>query len=126
MKQKTALVARVLLGAIYFIFGLNFFLHFIPVPPPPEAGAKFLGALFETGYIFPTIKVLEVVFGAFLLGGYFVPLALVVLAPITVNIVLYHTLLAPEGAAMAILMLALHLFLAWTNRSKYSAVLSAK
>ena len=63
MKSKIYLGARIVLGLIFFIFGLNFFFHFIAVPPPPEAGGKFLGALFETGYMFPIIKVLEVVGG---------------------------------------------------------------
>lgn len=126
MNQKITLGARLLFGIIFLIFGLNGFFNFIPVPPPPEAGMKFLGALAETGYMFPVIKGLEVLVGVALLAGLFVPLALVVIAPIVVNIFLYHVLLAPEGAALAVVLIVLNIFLGWSYRSSYSALLKAK
>lgn len=56
MKDRIFFGSRIVLGLIFFVFGLNGFFHFIPMPPPPEAGGKFLGALFETGYFFSSAQ----------------------------------------------------------------------
>ena len=120
-------VARYFLGAIYFIFGLNGFFQFIPMPPPaPEAGA-FLGALASTGYMFPFIKITEIACGAAFLSGKFTALALVVSAPVTLNILLFHIFLAPDpmGTGMAVAMTAASLFLAKTWMDKYKVLLQA-
>lgn len=124
MSSKITLGSRVLLGLIFTVFGLNFFFHFIPVPPPPEAGANFLGALFATGYIFPIIKTLEVITGLALIAGVFVPLSLLLLAPIAVNILLFHTILAPEGAPLAIVVVVLGLLTAWGYKDRFTGVIS--
>lgn len=118
--------ARVLLGLIFFVFGLNGFLNFMPVPPPPPAGGAFLGALAATGYMFPLIKGTEVVAGALLLGNRFVPLALTLLAPVIVNIVAYHLVLAPGNYPMLAALLGLEAFLAWSYRQSFRGVLTAK
>ena len=89
---------RVLLGVIFFVFGLNGFFSFIPQPPFPEQAGAFMGALAATGYIFPLIKSVEVIAGVLLLSNRFVPLALALLAPGVVNIVLFHAVLATDGA----------------------------
>lgn len=116
--------ARILLGLLFFVFGLNGFLGFLPQPPvPPEAGA-FLGGLAATGYMFPLIKGTEVVAGLMLLSNRFVPLALVVLAPVIVNIVAFHAALAPAGLAVALVALALELALAWSYRASFRSVLA--
>jgi uncharacterized membrane protein YphA (DoxX/SURF4 family) len=117
--NKLQLAARILLGAIFVIFGANGFLHFLPMPAPPAAAGAFLGALAATGYMFPVIKSIEILSGLLLLSGFAVPLALVLLAPIVINIFLYHTILDPAGAALPIVIVALGLFLAWTVREKF-------
>jgi hypothetical protein len=117
---KLKLAARIVLGLIFVIFGLNGFLQFLPMPPPPAEGAAYLGALFNTGYTFPIIKGIEVITGVALLLGIFVPLSLILLAPIVVNIVLYHTIIDPSGAPLALTVLALGLFLAWNHREAYA------
>lgn len=124
--NKLALGSRLLLGLAYFVFGLNFFLQFLPTPPNPEAATNLLGAFFASGYLFPFIKITEIVGGAALLTGMFVPLSLVVLAPITLNIFAFHLFLAPGGLPITIVLLALHLFLGFANRAKYSAILKIK
>jgi uncharacterized membrane protein YphA (DoxX/SURF4 family) len=124
--RKLPTLARALLGLVFFVFGLNGFLHFLPQPPMSGPPADFVGALVATGYLFPLVKGTEVIVGALLLGGRFVPLALTLLAPITVNIFLFHTLLAPAGAPMVIAILALHLYLAWSYRAAFAPMLRAQ
>jgi hypothetical protein len=116
--------ARVLLGGIFFVFGLNGFLGFLPQPPISDAGGAFLGALAATGYMFPLIKGTEVVAGLLLLGNRYVPLALTLLAPVIVNIVAFHALLSP-GLGLPLVVLSLALYLAWSHRDAYRGVLSA-
>ncbi|MFI5154662.1 MAG: DoxX family membrane protein [Chitinophagales bacterium] len=114
--------ARIFLGLIYFVFGLNFFLHFIPGSAQPEGkAAAFVGGLFQSGYFFPMIKAIEVLAGALLILGFFTPLLLVILMPITINILLFHTALAPGGfpTTLSLLMIITHLFLAWSYRNHY-------
>jgi hypothetical protein len=118
--------ARILLGLIFFVFGLNGFLGFIPQPPAPERAAAFMGALAATGYMFPLIKGVEVIGGALLLSNRFVPLALIILAPNVVNIVLFHAVLAPGGLGIAFLVLALELAAAWSYRDTFASVLGSR
>lgn len=109
--KKVSLVSRYLLGLIYFVFGLNGFLNFIPMPAEvPERAMKFSMAMMETGYFFPMIKGTEVAFGLLLLIGFASPLALVVLAPVTINILLFHGVLTPgvENIILPVVMVVLH------------------
>ncbi len=122
IRAKLPFIARTLLGLIFFVFGLNGFLNFLPAPPLPEPAGAFMGALAATGYMFPLIKGTEIVAGALLLGGRFVPLALLLLAPIIVNITFFHLVLAP-GLGMVVLLLALEGYLAWSYRDAFARVL---
>ena len=127
--QRIAItVVRVLLGLVFVVCGLDGFLHFFPMPEtPPSAGAMSLATAFmASGYMFPLIKGTEVIVGALLLANRFVPLALVLLAPVLVNIVLFHAFLAPAGIGMAIVLVALQLSLAWTHRRAYRPLLTAR
>ncbi len=111
--KKMPLIARILLGLIFFVFGLNGFLNFIPTPPMPEKVVTFMTGLMATGYFFPVLKGTEVLCGALLLSGAFVPLALVVLAPIIVQITLFHSFMEPSGLPMVALIVALEAYLAF-------------
>jgi uncharacterized membrane protein YphA (DoxX/SURF4 family) len=121
--NKWVSVARYVQGAAFFIFGLNGFLHFLPQPAPPEAAQALLGAFAASGYMFPLIKGTEVIAGALLLLGRFVPLSLVLIAPVLVNILLYHLFLAPAGLAVPLLLLATELYLAWSYRHVFAPLL---
>ncbi|MDX2052582.1 MAG: DoxX family protein [Polyangiaceae bacterium] len=125
MTTKALTAARLALGFAFFVFGLNGFLHFLPQPPMSGAAGEFLGALGATGYMFPFIKGTEVVVGLLLLSGRYVPLALTLLAPVTLNIVAFHAFLAPAGLAVPLLLLALHLYLAYSFRAAYAPMLAA-
>jgi uncharacterized membrane protein YphA (DoxX/SURF4 family) len=123
MKSKAIVGARILLGLIFFVFGLNGFFHFLPQPPMSGPPAAFAGALFASGYMFPLLKATEVVTGILLLSGRLVPLALTVLAPVVVNIVAFHLFLAPSGLPLPLVVVALGVFLAWSYRSAFAGVL---
>src|SRR5580693_1421759 len=118
--------ARFLLGLVFFVFGLNGFLQSLPTPPAPERAMAFMGALAATGYMFPLIKSVEVIAGALLLSNRFVPLALALVAPNVVNIVLFHAVLAPGGLAVALVLLALELFTAWSYRDAFAPMLRSR
>ncbi|HXS17626.1 MAG TPA: DoxX family protein [Polyangiaceae bacterium] len=121
---KFSTAARWALGIIFFVFGLNGFLHFLPQPPMAGPAADFAGALAATGYMFPLIKGTEVLVSLLLLSNRFVPLALTLLAPISINILLFHLVLAP-ALGLPLFIIGAQLFLAWSHREAYRGVLSA-
>jgi uncharacterized membrane protein YphA (DoxX/SURF4 family) len=118
-------VARVLFGLVFLVFGLNGFFNFLPMPPMDEKAMSFIMALVNTGYLMPFIKGTEVLCGAMILSGCFLPLALVLIAPILVNIVLFHLLLA-GGPGMALFLLVLWAFLVCNYWNHYRSVFEMK
>jgi putative oxidoreductase len=116
------LVARLLLGLIFVVFGLNGFLNFINMGPMPSGLAgQFIGALAQSHY-FWVVAALQVVGGALLLVNRFVPLALVLLGPVIVNIILYHVFLNPSGSALAIVVLILWGIVFYGHRQYFSGI----
>ena len=114
MKNKLTLIARVLLGLIFFVFGIAGLFNLLPPPENiPENMMAFMTGLMATKYFFPLLKGTEAICGALLLSGAFVPLALVVLAPIVLNIFLVHAFMQPSGLPMAILVGLLEIYLAF-------------
>jgi uncharacterized membrane protein YphA (DoxX/SURF4 family) len=112
MKIAT-IIARVLLGLIFVVFGFNGFLHFIPMPPPANPLAVQFGtALAVSGYM-NVVFAFQIIGGALLLLGFFVPLGLTILCPIIANIFLFHACMAPEGLPLALVCALLALFLIW-------------
>ncbi len=111
--KKLPLIARMLLGLIFFVFGLNGFLNFIPTPEMPENMTTIMNGFMAMGYFFPLLKGTEVLCGLLLLIGAFVPLALIVLAPIILNIFLLHAFVAPDGLPIAIVIGLLEVYLAF-------------
>src|SRR3954447_13261630 len=116
-------IVRVLLGLMFFVFGLNAFLKFMGPPPQMQGQAgAFISALMGSGYMY-VIAVLQVLGGlCLLLGARFVPLGLTLLGPVIVNIVLYHLFLDASGMPIAIVVAALALFLLWIYRFKFPAI----
>lgn len=109
MSLKIFHISRILLGLIYFLFGFNFFYNFIPIPPLPETAMPYLNGLGAAPYFYPLLKTTEVVCGLMLLTGFWAPAALVVAAPITIQIFLFHMTLTP-GIDKQILPVAMVLF----------------
>jgi putative oxidoreductase len=126
MKNKIDIGARLILGLMMTLFGLNFFLHFIPIPPPSEAMGQFLGALINSGFVMQIVKVIEISCGILLLFNMFVPLALILLAPIVVNIFCTHAFLDQQGLPAALFVVILTSLIAWTRWSSFAPLFKAK
>jgi putative oxidoreductase len=99
MKTASA-IARYLAGAIFLVFGLNGFLNFIPLPPPGGIAGQFMGALYASHYLW-VIFAFQVIAAVLLLVNRYVPLAAAALAPVIVNILAFHALMAPSGLPLA-------------------------
>lgn len=128
--MKTAvLIARILLGLIFVVFGLNFFfpqvLH-LPQPPMSKEAMAFSGGLWGSGYFFQYMKVIEIISGLFLLLNRYTAFFLLVLLPISINIVLFHTLLAPAGIPVGVTVIVLNVFLCIGYIKYYKSVFTAK
>jgi len=95
-------ISRFLLGLIFLIFGLNGFLHFIPMAPPSGVAGQFLGSMFVTKYLL-FVFAIQLIGGVLLLINRYVPVALTILGPIIVNILLFHGLMNPAGFGLALL-----------------------
>ena len=120
-----ALIARLLLGLVFVVFGANGFLHFIPMPPmPPSVGTTFVGILISTHYAL-IVSGIQLVGGALLLVNKFVPLALTLLGPVIVNIFLYHALMAPSGLGLAMVIVVLWFIEFWWHKKAFAGILSA-
>ena len=121
MKIAT-IIASSLLGLIFVVFGSNMFLHFIPMPPPPEGPARdFMTALFVSHYLY-VIGALQVIGGLLLVTGRWTPLGLTIVGPVIVNIVCFHALMAPAGLPMAAVVSLLALFLLWRYREHFAGL----
>ncbi len=115
--------ARVLLGLIFVFFGVVGALA--PETAMGEDADAFIAALKDTGYLWPLVKATEITSGLLLISGIFVPLALVLLAPVALNILLFHLFpsASPGGLSVAVLVLALGAYLAHHHRSSFAAIL---
>ena len=116
------LIARLLLGLIFVVFGLNGFLNFLSMGPVPSGLAgQFIGALVLSHY-FWVVAALQIAGGALLLVNRFVPLGLVLLGPVIVNIILYHVALNRTGIALAIVVAILWLIVFYAHRQYFSGI----
>jgi len=118
-------ISRFLLALIFTIFGLNGFLHFIPMPPPGGVAGQFFGALFVSNYLVP-IFALQLISGVLLLVNRFVPLALTILAAIIVNILLFHVLMNPAGLGLAVFAAILWGVVFASVRSAFAGIFQAR
>jgi hypothetical protein len=120
-----SLIARLLLGLIFAVFGLNGFLHFIPMAPPPGLAGQFMGTLYVSHYLV-AIFLVQLVGGLLLLANRFVPLGLALLAPVIVNILLFHLLMAPAGLPLAFVAALLWIILFAAKRAAFAGVFAAR
>jgi len=124
--SKLTLVIRIIFGLTFFVFGLNGFLNFLPQQPFPEGVAgEYIKILLNTGYFFPLLKLVEVVCGLAILAGFFVPLALVIIAPVVIHINFFHIFLTPP-IGLGLILLAMNVYLGWAYRKSFTEVLKMK
>jgi uncharacterized membrane protein YphA (DoxX/SURF4 family) len=119
-------IARILLGLIFLVFGLNGFLNFLSMGPMPTGLAgQFIGALFLSHYIW-VVAALQVAGGALLLVNRFVPLGLVLLGPVIVNIICYHVFLNPSGAVPAAVVTVLWFIVFYGKKQYFSGIFAQR
>jgi putative oxidoreductase len=118
-------ISRFLLGLIFLIFGLNGFLHFIPMPPPSGVAGQFLGSMFVTKYLL-FVFAIQLIGGVLVLINRYVPIALTILGPIVVNILLFHGLMDPAGLGLALLVTILWGVVFVSVRSAFAGIFLAR
>jgi putative oxidoreductase len=124
--MKIAIViARVLLGLIFLIFGLNNFFHFLPMTPVPGDAGVMAGLMFTHGWLI-FHGVLYLIAAVLLLVGRYVPVGLTILGPIIVNILVFHITLNMQGIGPGIIVLLLELFLIWAYWPAFRGIFTAK
>jgi len=121
MNSKFTSIVRILLGIILLVFGLNKFypLPFLPMPKLPENASEFMSSLAATGYVLPIVGVLEVFIGILLLTKNWIAFALILLVPISLNILLFHLFLDLPGIGGAILVAVLNGILIYKHWPQY-------
>ena len=125
VRARIPTIARTLLGLAFVVFGLNYFLQFLPQHAVSADAMAFAGAL-VAGKIFTIIKPIEIAAGLALLGNRFVPLALTLLAPIQIGILAFHVAFEPSGLPVIALLIALTIYLAWSYRAAFAPMLRAR
>jgi hypothetical protein len=123
----TTIVLRILLGFLYLVFGLDYFLHFIPYQPMHTGPAADLKTgLMGTGYVYPMMKTMQVLGGLSLIINRYAPFSAVMLFPISLNVFLFHTILVPSGFLMGVFLLVPNLFLGYAYREYYKGLFVKK
>ena len=120
-----SVIARYLAGVIFLVFGLNGFLNFIPLPPPGGVAGQFMGALYVSHYLW-VIFAFQVIAGVLLLINRYVPLAVAILAPVLVNILTFHALMAPSGLPLALFVALLWIVIFIEVRPAFSGLLQSR
>jgi putative oxidoreductase len=117
------IIARLILGLAFTVFGLNFFLNFIPQPPPPAGLAGDFSKVFAASGFFYAVGTMQLLTGVLLLIGRFVPLALTILAAVLYNILVFHVSMDPKGIGPGIIATLLWAFLFWQYRERFAGIL---
>lgn len=132
MFQKIALAARLLLGLMFTVFGLNGVLlsflgkGFIPMPPPEGVMATIMAGFMATGYILPLAFLCELLGGLTLLSGFYVNAGIVFLGPVIVNILGIHLFAEPTGLPMAIVVVVLFVIVVKSRWADFKPMLKMK
>ena len=119
-------IVRILMGGLFLFSSIAYFFNLIPQPEHTGAMKVFAEGLIASRYIFPVVKVVEFLCGIAFVSGFFVPSALVLIAPIVVNIFFIHLFLDLSGLPVAIFLVFACLFLAHIHREKFLPFFSVK
>ena len=120
-----ALIARILLGLVFVVFGANGFLNFLPMPKMPPSTATTFVTILVTTHFALIVSGFQLIGGALLLVNKFVPLGLTLLGPVIVNIFLYHALMDPKGLPLAMIVAVLWGIVFWRHKKAFAGILSA-
>jgi uncharacterized membrane protein YphA (DoxX/SURF4 family) len=120
------IIVRILMGLMFLFSSVVVLFKLVPQPELQGNVKLFMTGVNASVYLLPLIKITELVCAIAFLLGRFVPLANVILFPVTVNVVFFHAFLDPGGLAIAVLLLIGHLFLAYAYRQYYKPMLAAK
>src|ERR1700732_5287232 len=123
--RTASAMARYLAGVIFLVFGLNGFLSFIPLPQPGGIAGRFMGALYASHYLW-VIFAFQVIAAVLLLVNRYVPLAVAMLAPVIVNILSFHALMAPSGLPLALFVAVLWAVIFVEVRPAFAALFQAR
>ena len=118
-------IAQYLAGVIFLVMGLNGFLNFIPLPPPGGIAGQFMSVLYVSHYLW-VIFGFQVLAGILLLVNRYVPLAVAILAPVLVNILTFHTLMAPSGLPLALFVAVLWAVIFVDVRSAFTGLFQSR
>lgn len=122
MKEKIRLAVQVLFGVVILAAGINKLYLFMPVPEQTPAGKEFIDFLYATGYLMYVIAIVEIVGGSLLVLNRLAPFALLLLAPVTTNILLFHIFLEQKGLLMGIFIFTLQIVLFALYRQKFTPI----
>lgn len=120
------IIVRVLMGLVFLFASITFLLKLIPIPELTGDVKRFNEGMMASVYLFPLLKIIELLCGIAFVVGRYVALAVVLISPIIINIFLFHAFLAPEGLPLACFLGLGNCFLAYANREKYLPLFSAK
>lgn len=118
-------IIRILMGLLFLFASITVLANLFPEPELTGIKKTFMDGIKASGYLLPLIKITELVCGISFVSGYFVPLAAIVIAPVIVNIFLYHIFVDSTGLPVAIFLIAANGFVAFYHREKYKALLQA-
>ncbi len=122
--KYAVLVARILLGFVFVVFGSNIILHFLPMQPMAGNAGLYMQAIGTNGYM-KVVGLIQIIGGLLLLVGRFVPLGLTLLAPVVFNILLFHLFLEPSGIPVALVVVVLEAFLLFVYRASFVGIFAA-
>lgn len=125
MNSKFTQIVRILLGLILIVFGVNKIYSFIPLPQPPPQAADFMASLADTGYILTLVAIFEIIIGFLLICRLWVPFVLLLLVPLSLNILLFHLFLDIPAIGTALLVVILNGILIYKHRLKYKPLFTS-
>jgi hypothetical protein len=114
-----------LFAFVFIVFGSNYYLQFLPLPPMEGVGGQYMGIIFNAKVLM-IVKTLEILCGILIAANYYRALALSIMLPITINILLFHLLIAGDNPIMAFLLVAINIFLLYCHKDKFMGLFSAK
>jgi len=126
MKNKVLFAVSLLFGLMMINSGFNKFLNYMPMPEMPEAAGTLIYAFVQSGWMFPLIAIVEIIGGALFIIPKFQALGAIILLPVIIGIFLFNAVLAPEGVIIAIVLLAVNIWIIAENKSKYLPLIAEK